>query len=174
MNQNVLAVKKAKAPPSGMVVSASHGRVRICVSEKKRNKSYFESLIHSLKSWPTVKKITANPVTGSLLIHSTLGKEELVSLLEKNGWLSITSPNAQRATPSRVPESRRGTHHPSAGAPELSALVGMTLLGLAAWQGSRGKFLPAGLTLVFQASEFLRSWHMRPTTARFEPLSEGL
>jgi hypothetical protein len=174
MNPNVLAVKKAKAPPSGMVVSASHGRMRICVSEKKRDKSYFESLIHSLKSWPTVRRITANPVTGSLLIYSTLDKDELVSLLEKNGWLSITYPNAKRATPPRGPQSRRRTHHPSAGAPEISALVGMTLLGLAAWQGSRGKFLPAGLTLVFQASEFLRSWHLRPTAARFEPLTEGI
>jgi hypothetical protein len=174
MNPNALAVKKSKAPTSGLLISASQGRFRICVSEKKRDKSYFESLIHSLRSLPTIKKITANPVTGSLLIYSSLGKEELVSLLEKNGSLSITSQNGERATPPRGRKSRREIDYHPAGAPELSALVGMTLLGLAAWQGSRGKFLPAGLTLVFQASEFLRSWQLRPTATRFEPLSEGL
>lgn len=174
MNPNAHAVKKSENPPWAVVVSASQGRLRLVIREKKKDKPYFESLLRALESAPWVTRVEAHPMTGSVIIYSCLSKDDLTTRMDDTGLLTISSTREKSALPVEYRKTRPQRYQSPSGASELSALAGITLLGLAAWQGARGKFLPAGLTLIFQASEFLKSWQTRPHASHFEPLSEGL
>lgn len=172
MIPNAHVAKKANLVPTVHVVSQANGRLRIKVPGRLGDRTYFDQTSSALLNARGVKRVEASALTGSLLIFHDLTTEEILDFGVRHA-LFVREPTQTPLLKPATGQRRERAHLRSIGG-DLSGLAGITLLGLAAAQASRGKFLPAGLTLVFQASEFLRSWHLRPLPSHLEPLSEGL
>ena len=172
MKQNVQEAKKGEVLPSAQILSRSPGRLRLKIWDHRLGKSYFEKVVAAMRLWDGILRVEAHALTGSLLIFHRLTEEAIFDkaaahalfLMKKD--ISQTSIEAKKSR--KLGLNQRSLNE------DLSGVAGVTLLGLTMLQATRGKFLPAGLTLIFQASEFLRTWHLRPLPSHLEPLSEGL
>ena len=138
--------------PAAFLSSAASGRARIKVPSRLRDPSYFSDAAKALGQHPATRRVEANPTTGSLLLYYGGSLHDVLKYGEERQLFKLCpSPRAVLTTHGEPGPFAEG--QPTV---EMAALGGMTLLGLAAYQISKGKFLPAGLTMVFQALDLLR------------------
>jgi hypothetical protein len=67
-------------PARAIVVHRLPGRIRVRIPSKRSDTSFFESVVQKLRPHPGVHELSANPRTGSLLIHHSGEAENILSL----------------------------------------------------------------------------------------------
>lgn len=131
------------------------GRTRLRIEDRRGDPTWFDALQSALSECPTVRDVRTNPGTGSVVVRHT-GDWEQVRRFASDREL-FESPEAASEQPPLASvyqrlraidldlRSRTGNEW-GIGAMAFYALVGASL-----YQLGRGKFLPAGATLLFQA-----------------------
>jgi hypothetical protein len=147
--------------PEAKVAHAQPGRVRIRFLDKTNDEAFFLTLGRTLRQWPESVRVVTNALTGSVLLAYRGDLPTLLDYAEERGLFRVLAGDHSRGVVDveahpRIPSSRDHIEQAEEQSREVDALVGVTLLGLAVFQARRGKFLPAGLTLVFNAIDFLR------------------
>lgn len=80
-------------------VHALEGRLRIKIPEVKGAPKQAREIESHLNLCPGVEEVSANPVTGSVLVlynPRLIGQEEIILALKEIGYLEETAPNAVR------------------------------------------------------------------------------
>lgn len=134
------------------ICSETPGRLRLRLERAGRNEEALFAIAKTLRSAPGVESVTASPVTGALLIVHHGDSRQVLDYARQHQLLSPI-----KAPPTQLRPSAQATND----ARDMLAKMGaLTLFGLALYQAQRGKFLPAGLPMVFQGLSFLRG--MKP------------
>ncbi len=132
-------------PEDAFIGHMSSGRLRVKIPSKKGDAPFFNSLQGLFACLPGVQGITANPLTGSLLIMHALDEATVMDLLQSYS-LSPTADKkkAPSAVHGEIATIFRGWDNQvknfSHGALNLEALVAITLISAAIYQISRGRF----------------------------------
>lgn len=155
--------------PLARIRHAIAGRARLQVREHKGDTEYFERLVRTLSDAPSVRNVRANVLTGS-------------ALLQLDGELAPVLDYAQKAKlfTMEATEAASRAHRPilealyegfgeinervsgvSDGQLNLASLATVGLAGLALTQVLRGRFLPAGGSLLWYAAGLVIS-HGKP------------
>ena len=82
-------------------VHALEGRLRIKVPEVKGASLKARDIEGHLALCPGVEEVSANPITGSVLVHYNprlIGQEEIILAFQEIGYLLETAPQASRKT----------------------------------------------------------------------------
>ena len=153
----------APAQPMATLEHEASGRARLRIVTKARDVPFFRRLEDGLRAVTGVRRVEASPLTGSVLVLHVGALDVVLAQAEKAGLFVV-----RRGTGGEVVLSHEPPHLPAhdgavaehAAVDDLvvgdwGTVAGVTLLGLAAFQVYRGKFLPAGLTMVFQGMDFL-------------------
>lgn len=126
-------------PPDAVIVSASPSRVRLRVAARRGDRVYFDGAVARLHRLAAVVGVSANPVTGSLLIFHHGALDDLVDAIEAEDVLSIDRERDE--LPHRLNEAA------TMGAAALAtAFAGLGLLQL-----GRRHAMPPALTLFWYA-----------------------
>lgn len=147
--------------PAAYVTHAQPGRMRLKISRTGRDASFFARIGQILRSHPDVIRVVTNVLTGSVLFEhcgdlgTILAFAKEMGLFDVGEKLDVPPHEKEPVEPPARDHLRLGRGRELG---DAGVLVGVTLLGFAAVQARRGKFLPAGLTLVFNAIDFLQRW----------------
>ncbi|HEY8161244.1 MAG TPA: hypothetical protein VIF34_03110 [Methylocystis sp.] len=131
--------------PTAEIAHAMPGRARLRFPDQQGDAAFFASVASGLSALPGVYKVTATPLTGSVLIQHGGPLERISGAAREAGLFEI----------GKAPAA------PEAGAPvelDPKLLVSLGLAGLALWQLSREKFFPPALTLLWYASHLAGVW----------------
>ncbi len=82
-------------------VHALEGRLRIKVPEVKGSSLKAREIEGHLALCPGVEEVSANPITGSVLVHYNprlIGQEEIILAFQEIGYLSGNAPQAPRGS----------------------------------------------------------------------------
>jgi hypothetical protein len=146
--------------PRASIVHRMPGRLRLRIHEKRDDTSYFAELDAALRRIDGVDDVVVNPATSSALLHLDTAleggaSEAVLRAGEALGLFEIAE-EPPRGTPlahlyERVLEADRRLAERTEGRWDLATLGFYALLGGSAVQLVRGKFMPAGATLMIQA-----------------------
>lgn len=67
-------------PPRAIVEHRVSGRVRVRIASKRRDLSFFETVDKKIRQHPRVRELSANPYTGSVVIHHSGNADDILSL----------------------------------------------------------------------------------------------
>jgi hypothetical protein len=134
------------------------GRMRLRVDDARGDGDRLDAYRDSIADMPGVQSVTANPRTGSLLVHYDSETQSLLHSLSTAGLVLAAA--AGQAPALRQPEEpvRSGS---GAGAASRSApaqprqFVAVLLFGLAAVQAARGEIMVPAATLLWYAFHLL-------------------
>lgn len=149
-----------------MILSASikhrvPGRMRLQVSEDDFNQVRLHDAVQALRRSPNLRRVQGNPVTRTILLEAE-SDAELQAALEE-----VTDAHVIELKPVRTHEHPESMHESwnrmtgkadrflkdvSDGRVDLKTGVVLVLAGLGIGQFTRGKFLPAGMTLIMYAA----------------------
>ncbi len=145
--------------PLAHVVHETRGRTRVRVRSKRHDPEYFEHARATLTECADVESVSANPITGSLLILHDSTTENILRLAQEQG-LFVTEKTTEHDA-ALNPLQRRVAHFDevlqerSDGRWGLKTLAFYGLLGAAVYQAYRGHVLPAAEALFQQALNLL-------------------
>ena len=151
-------------PSDAYISHTTSGRFRIRIPSKKGDAAFFQSLKAQAGQFPNIHEVTANPVTGSILIKHSLDPavmEELARKYFQEQAKHIDSPS------SNIHRQVTETYHQvdskikkfTGGEMDVGTLSFGTLLILGIYQITRGNFMaPAWYTAFWYALNiFLKS-----------------
>jgi hypothetical protein len=70
----------ATVPAIAIIEHKLPRRVRVKIPSKRRDTSFFEAVVQKLRQHPNVRDLSANPHTGSVVIHHAGNAEDILSL----------------------------------------------------------------------------------------------
>ncbi len=145
---------------SARVVHQSSGRLRLQMDDPNVNSQSLRDALVQLQSLSMSQRVRANPLTRTIVFENS-SDDEIRSVLEKaeqGGVLHVHIPVKGRKDNSiaeRLHTLRVGIDHfledVSDGGLDLKKALAWTFAGVGLKQSISGKFLPAGLTLIFYA-----------------------
>lgn len=146
--------------PFAFVTHQVDGRVRLRVPAMRRQDEYFERMRQRLASLPGLRRLTTNTRTASVLIEYSGQIEALDELGPRLGLFEIQN----RPHPHSLSEWLYTiTTHPddilkrvTDGRVDAAGLVALALTGMGISQIVRGHALPAGWTLLWNATNLVR------------------
>jgi hypothetical protein len=129
--------------PRAVVIHRTRGRFRVNIDSGKGNPDLLDSIVGGLSRCAQVESVSANPLTGSVLVHHTGERIDILRYAERHSIMTTNLPRqrtalvrstlaAYRAADSRVRQFTGGEW----GVPD-AAVVG--LLGTTALQIVRGR-----------------------------------
>jgi hypothetical protein len=128
-------------PPLAAVAHRRVGRARLRFLDQRNHAAFFRTLAGRLSLLPTVSRVDARPLTGSVIIYYRGSWPAFAESVERAGLFVIERGKAESAGAAR--------------ALPVTAQASLALAGghlaLAAWQLARGRTLPPALTLVWYA-----------------------
>lgn len=136
-------------PSDAYVAHISSGRLRIRIPSRKGNSSFLDSVKVLFAGLPGLQSMEANPVTGSLLVLHSSGEAAVRALLDSynlsGASRTVKGKPAASAVHGEIATIFRGWDRQiqnfSVGNLNLEAVVAISLIGMAAYQISRGRFI---------------------------------
>ena len=147
--------------PRAYVVHHVHGRVRFRVPAERANHPFFAELVRRMRQLPSVKAVTADPVTGSVLVTHDGHLPDLVSAAlgsDLGEFVDVVMglPPVARRLRAEITTIDHGIREASDGELDLGTLVSLGLFALAAVQLVRGPHRAGAVSLGWYATELLR------------------
>jgi hypothetical protein len=147
-------------PPKAQLRHRTDGRIRVYIPSKRHSVDYFKDVEEKLLGFEPVEAVDGNPVTGSVLIFHRGPDRPVLEYSRKRGLFEVTKalPEMTR-NHSREEELAERTMHKlrssdvKAG---LSALSVVGLLGVAAYQASKGRLFPPAWSMLMDAIRLVR------------------
>jgi hypothetical protein len=143
--------------PEARIVHRVSGRTRIKIPSRRKDHQYFGKLIEAMANFPGLQRVEANPLTGSVLLEYDDESASLAEYARSNKIFKVVE-HKPAALLGRNQEGRlmkeldRQAQSLSMDKQELSKLAVVSLLGLSAYQISRGNFqAPAWYTALWYA-----------------------
>ena len=143
--------------PSGIhLVHRTRGRMRLRVTDKRKDIPYFLALYENLRRIPGVTDVVINPDTGSILLHFP-GESEapILHSLARVGLLSADV-DAQRR-PGLLGRMEQFLAKGHRDATQARSVLMVIMIALALYQVRRGVLIAPALTLVWYAYDMLTS-----------------
>lgn len=155
--------------PAATLVHETEGRIRLRIPDKRGDRAYFDAAGRALASCPGVRRVSASPLTGSLLIlHS--GSFDSVSSFARDQALFQVVPAPPPETFTNIAdEMRRLEERLRSGSEQRWGIAGVTfygLVGASIWQAIQGRILPPTVTLLFQAMNIFKQASEAESKAR--------
>jgi hypothetical protein len=151
-------------PPDAYISHATSGRFRIRIPSKKGDAAFFQSLRELGGQFPNIHEVTANPVTGSILIKHALDPAIMQELArkyfpEQARQIDSPSSNIHRQVTETYHQVDNKIKKFTGGEMDVGTLSFGTLLILGIYQITRGNFMaPAWYTAFWYAlNVFLKS-----------------
>ena len=147
-------------------------RLRIKIPSKKKDVSYFATLMERLSGCPGVKEIRVNPDTGSALIFYEGERKAIAEFANKNDLFVLgRSGRPQKPLFDNVSDTfkvyNRQLKTATGGELDIPSLVFLSLLISGIWEIARGNFvMPAWYTAFYYAAGVF-------TRARVDEWDEG-
>ncbi len=149
---------------SAYVAHALPGRLRLRIPEQRGNDAYFADLCERLSNRREFTAVTANAMTGGILLHLAPGVA-IPEVAAAATALSLFDVQSAAVPPARPPTSRnaltaasvsfkgadRLIAEASGGFLDLRSILFLLLLAMAIRQISRGHFMVAGFTPLWHA-----------------------
>jgi len=148
--------------PLVRVVHRTATRTRLRGRGMKGNAEYFEQLRGALVQMAGVRAVRVNPLTESVLLEHDVPSEPLLREAEQRGFLQLALEPLERVpyltrVGRALQDSDRNLHQASSGRVNLDTLAFMGMLVGGIYQVARGNGLPAGVTMLRYAVEFVTS-----------------
>lgn len=132
------------ALPAARVAHDACGRVRLRVDAKRGDSEFFDRVASDLREASGVASVEANPFTGSLLVCHAGGASAVAEIARRKKLFAVA--------PAQTKDSRTGG---VSGSVDGRAITALALVGLAAYQVSRGNLLAPASTLLSDAVKLL-------------------
>jgi hypothetical protein len=144
------------------VVHRTATRTRLRTRGMKGNREYFEQLRGELSKMAGVHSVQVNPLTESVLLEHRVPIDPLLREAEQRGFLHLDlQPLDEEPYLARIgralSESDRKMHQASSGRVNLDTLSFLGMLAGGVYQCTHGHALPAGVTMLRYALEFVNS-----------------
>jgi len=144
------------------VVHRTAARTRLRTRGMKGNAEYFDQLRSTLAGMPGVRAVQVNPLTESILVEHEVPIDPLLREAEQRGFLQLDlGPGDEEPYLARIgralSNSDRKLHEASSGRVNLDTLAFLGMLAGGVYQVTRGAALPAGVTMLRYALEFVTS-----------------
>ena len=126
--------------PKATVEHVMPGRLRVRVSELRRDDSYFRSTVEKLSKSPEISALRANPVTGSIVIEHQADLPAIREIATKCEVFDLQE--APAPSPARRPDGpewRKTTANERMAAVAGGDAASIGLMGLGAFQAMRGR-----------------------------------
>jgi hypothetical protein len=150
-------------PPPARLCHSSAGRLRLRVDAHKRDDRFFAEAKRQIETWPGVRRVEVNPLTGSVLIlfeESAAAPGEIERRARESGLFAVESSAAERkrmppaeAAVERVRRLDERLREWTGGAGDLRSVVFLSLIAAGAFQLMRGKVAAPAVTLFWYAAE---------------------
>ncbi|MGD2113901.1 MAG: hypothetical protein PVG07_02540 [Acidobacteriota bacterium] len=146
-----------RTQPGAHLIHHVEGRTRLRLPEYRGETERLERLAESLGSVQGVEAVTANPVTGSVLVYHRLnGPEELEDVARERGLFDLRRPAKRpllsrrlgERVQARAGQAERWIERESRGEVDLPGFTFVLLLFASFYQALQGRALPAGVTLL--------------------------
>jgi hypothetical protein len=158
--------------PEGRLVHVTPKRLRLKVSSKRHDGAFFRNAQEQLSRRAAVKGVEVNPLTGSILIHSSDSKA-LIRELKSDGQFVIVEHLPDQQAPSleqfrqQLADWNKQIQYWTGTKADARVYVFLILVLSAFYQLARGQVFAPAATLIWYASEALRTW-----VPRDKPLEE--
>ena len=144
------------------VVHRTAARTRLRTRGMKGNSDYFAQLRSAFLGMPGVRAVQVNPLTESVLVTHEVPIDPLLREAEQRGFLRLDlGPAEDEPYLARIGralnDSDRKLHETSGGRVNLDTLAFFGMLAGGVFQVARGNGLPAGVTMLRYALEFVTS-----------------
>lgn len=155
--------------PTAHLIHQTRDRLRLRIPSRRGQAAYFERVVAEFAGHPGVDRIETNPVTGSVLLTPAVELAALVERAERAGLFTLGDPDATAPVPLAIGIARgfqdlnNQVRQLTGGGLDLASLGLVTLAGAAAVQLARGHVLASASTLLWYASELMRSGLRRPS-----------
>lgn len=143
------------------LTSVARGRARLRLPAAKGDMGFFKRLAHDLDALEGVKDVKINPTTASVLVYHKGDVAEVMQRAEAQGLFSVASEPPEphddplEALRGRLLGVNASFRQRTRNVADLRSLAFTALVGGSVYQLFRGKFLPAGGTMLMQAMEVL-------------------
>lgn len=146
--------------PEAHLTHQIDGRVRFQIASQQRNESYFAAVESKLAELPAVSRLKGNPLTGSILVIHEGDPSEIAQFAQQNGLFRVVDQETAPAPLAvMIAESagqwdgrlRRATR----GRLDLTSLAFLGFAAAGVIRLARGAVWPAGVSLLWYASELL-------------------
>jgi Heavy metal associated domain 2 len=151
-------------PPDAYISHVTSGRFRIRIPSKKGDAAFFQSLKELGGPFPNIHEVTANPVTGSILIKHSLEPAIMEDLArkyfpEQAKQIGSPSSNIHRTVTETYRQVDNKIKKVTGGEMDVGTLSFGALLIMGIYQITRGNFMaPAWYTAFWYAMNiFLKS-----------------
>ena len=146
--------------PLVRVVHRSEARTRLRGRGMKGNAAYFEQLRSALAQMAGVRAVSVNPLTESVLLEHEVPIDPLLREAEQRGFLQLDLEPVEREpylvrVGRALQDTDRKMHQASSGRVDLETLAFVGMLAGGILQVARGNGLPAGVTMLRYALEFV-------------------
>lgn len=124
------------ALPQALVEHELPGRLRLRVPSRRGDRPFFEAVSERIAGLAGVRRVRANPLTGSLLVEHATSAAAIAALAREHGSFDLIAPGALPA-PREVPAAPARP----AVLPDPLSLAAAGLAGAGAYQLARGRVL---------------------------------
>jgi hypothetical protein len=138
------------------VVHRMPGRVRLRIREKRHDRGFFTTLTEAIAQQPGVRRATANPQTGSVLIEHDGEFDPILAQLKGQDILLVEAEPTGSATANAVRNLRLnafrldlGLRHITGKEADLRSSIILLLAFLTIIQALRGQILPPAITVAW-------------------------
>lgn len=140
--------------PVAELVHSAHGRSRIRVPQLKRQAEAITDLAARLREHPGIEKVETSPLTGSLVFYHHGPVDDVLQFAKFESLFEL-----REVCPTTLIDTIRGTNLRlktfSLGRTDLASITVLGLLAAAAFQATRGQYLPPAISLLSQALTLL-------------------
>ncbi len=144
--------------PTGFVVHAMRGRLRVRVPDRRRDADYFAGAAAHLAACPGITAVEANSLTGSLLITHTVDAAAVDGYAHAGKLFAMTAaPAPVAATPpseqwlAAVASANRHFATASGGRGDLRTMLAASFLVMAMVQAARGRIAVPAISALWYA-----------------------
>ena len=145
-------------PPKAHITHKMKGRTRLRIPARRGDAAYFRQVETKLESVPGIQEVSANPTTGSVLIHHEENTAALVQHVMELRLFQIVPPEVEALNPNltielakKLEETDRRVRKATGGRVDLNGAMIVASLAAGIYQILRGEILPAGGSLVWYA-----------------------
>lgn len=154
---------KGQDVPVASLAHACTGRARLCFSEKRGERQFFEALCDETVKLPGVKQVEARPLTGSLIVSHEGSTEELI-LAARFACVFDAHDAPPAPEPSIEFESWKkwldhALHEVGGPAASANSLAAFAFFLVALRQVARGQTLPPATTALYYGISILLASH---------------
>ena len=143
--------------PSGIhLVHRTRGRMRLRVTDKRKDIPYFLALYENLRRIPSVTDVVINPDTGSILLHFP-GESEAPILHALAGIGLLRADVEAQRRPGLLGRMEQFLAKGHRDATQVRSVLMVIMIALALYQVRRGVLIAPALTLVWYAYDMLTS-----------------